>query len=76
VILLALPESADQMVLNLAYVIDELEAQYPGIFGPNGGYSRVYSIIMSWVLGTLLGALLSRGKHVVFHLPVLLRIAP
>jgi hypothetical protein len=77
VILLALPDSADQMVLSLADDFDELEAQYPGIFGPNGRNSRVYSISsMSCVLGTFLGSLLSGGEHVLFHLPVLLGIAP
>lgn len=37
-------------------VIEEIEAQQPGIFGPNGGYSRLYSLgSMTFTLGTLIG---------------------
>lgn len=41
-------------------VIDELESKKPGILGPNGGYSRGYSLSnVSFTLGFLLGPLLS-----------------
>ena len=37
-------------------VVDELEAAQPGIFGPNGGYSRLYSLSsMTYTSGTLVG---------------------
>lgn len=44
-------------------VIDELETSDPGIFGPRGGYSRVCAISsMNWMLGMLLGPIISGCK--------------
>ncbi|KAF9887346.1 hypothetical protein FE257_010341 [Aspergillus nanangensis] len=40
--------------------VDEIEANHPGIFGRNGGYSRALAITnMSWTLGSLVGPVLS-----------------
>jgi MFS family permease len=40
--------------------VDELESKHPGIFGPNGGYSRAYSLSnISFTMGLLVGPLLS-----------------
>ncbi|KAF9892236.1 hypothetical protein FE257_002013 [Aspergillus nanangensis] len=39
-----------------ALAVDELEARNPGIFGPNGGYSRGMAVsAMSWTTGLLVG---------------------
>lgn len=44
-------------------VVDELETSNPGIFGPHGGYSRACAISsMSWMLGMLLGPIISGCK--------------
>ncbi|CRG91981.1 Lincomycin resistance protein LmrB [Talaromyces islandicus] len=41
-------------------VIRDLQAENPGIFGPNGGYSRGYSLTnLSWTAGMLIGPILS-----------------
>lgn len=41
-------------------VIRQLQNEKPGIFGPNGGYSRAYSMTnLSWNIGLLAGPLLS-----------------
>ena len=41
-------------------VIREIQTAKPGIFGPNGGYSRAYSLTnLSWNMGLLTGPLLS-----------------
>lgn len=43
-----------------AVVIDGLEAQTPGIFGPNGGYARFLSLTsMLYPLGSFMGPLLA-----------------
>lgn len=40
--------------------VDEIEAKHPGIFGPNGGYSRALSLAsMSWTAGSFVGPILS-----------------
>ncbi|KAJ5403170.1 major facilitator superfamily domain-containing protein [Penicillium cosmopolitanum] len=40
--------------------IDILEAENPGVFGPNGGYSRALSITnMTWMAGLMTGPLLA-----------------
>ncbi|KAK6339816.1 hypothetical protein TWF718_009206 [Orbilia javanica] len=45
---------------ELTAVVDALESQQPGIFGPNGGYSRIYSLSgLSFSVGLLVGPLLS-----------------
>lgn len=37
-------------------VVEEIQIRYPGIFGPHGGSSRIYSLAaMSWTLGLLIG---------------------
>lgn len=37
-------------------VVEALEREDPGIFGPNGGYSRLYSIQgVAYTLGMLIG---------------------
>lgn len=41
-------------------VVREIENRNPGLFGPNGGYSRAYSLTnLSWNIGLLAGTLLS-----------------
>lgn len=38
----------------------EFQEREPGIFGPNGGFSRVYSLTnTAWNLGMLVGPLVS-----------------
>lgn len=40
--------------------VDEAEEKQPGIFGPNGGYNRTYSLsTLSASLGMLVGAFFS-----------------
>lgn len=40
--------------------VDKLEKNHPGIFGPNGGYSRALSICsMGWTVGSFVGPILS-----------------
>ncbi|OKL58641.1 hypothetical protein UA08_06326 [Talaromyces atroroseus] len=47
-------------VLEITSVIREIQEANPGIFGPNGGYSRAYSLTnLSWNFGLLVGPLLS-----------------
>lgn len=49
-----------QFTNSLSEAVDELEAERPGIFGPNGGYSRALSITsMSWTLGMFIGPIVS-----------------
>ena len=70
--MLIISQNLEQPILSLiltAYlaVIDELEARKPGIFGPQGGYSRLFSLTsMLFSLGSLLGPLLSGGLTVRF----------
>lgn len=46
--------------LTFLVAVDEIESKQPGIFGPNGGYSRALSISsMGWTLGSFIGPLLS-----------------
>ncbi|EGX52841.1 hypothetical protein AOL_s00007g177 [Orbilia oligospora ATCC 24927] len=46
--------------MELTAVVDALEAKQPGIFGPNGGYSRTYSLSgLSFATGLVVGPLLS-----------------
>lgn len=43
-------------------MVRELQAKDPNIFGPNGGTSRVYSMIdIAFSVGTMLGPLISGG---------------
>jgi hypothetical protein len=45
----------------LIEAIDILEAENPGVFGPNGGYSRALSITnMTWMAGLMTGPLLAQ----------------
>ena len=45
---------------SVLVVIDGLEAQSPGIFGPRGGYSRFVSLTsMLYPIGALVGPLVS-----------------
>ena len=40
--------------------VDEIEGKNPGIFGPNGGYSRAISVSsISWTMGMFVGPILS-----------------
>ena len=44
----------------LPVTVDQLEKKNPGIFGPNGGYSRALSICsMGWTVGSFIGPILS-----------------
>ncbi|KAE8365913.1 MFS general substrate transporter [Aspergillus caelatus] len=46
--------------IEITCTVDELESKHPGIFGPNGGYSRAYSLSnISFTMGLLVGPLLS-----------------
>ncbi|OJJ44443.1 hypothetical protein ASPZODRAFT_135267 [Penicilliopsis zonata CBS 506.65] len=46
--------------MEVTTAISELEAERPGIFGPNGGYSRALAMSsMSWTMGLLIGPVLS-----------------
>lgn len=52
------PISVFRLMFSVA--VDEIESKQPGIFGPNGGYSRALSISsMGWTLGSFIGPLLS-----------------
>ncbi|RAO73567.1 uncharacterized protein BHQ10_009579 [Talaromyces amestolkiae] len=47
-------------IIEMTSAIKELQTEKPGIFGPNGGYSRAYSLTnLSWNIGLLSGPLLS-----------------
>ncbi|EED15908.1 MFS transporter, putative [Talaromyces stipitatus ATCC 10500] len=47
-------------IIEMTSVIREIQTEEPGIFGPNGGYSRAYSLTnLSWNIGLLTGPLLS-----------------
>ncbi|KAE8356112.1 major facilitator superfamily domain-containing protein [Aspergillus coremiiformis] len=46
--------------IEATVTVDEIEARHPGIFGPNGGYSRALSVSsMSWTSGAFIGPILS-----------------
>ncbi|PLB42555.1 putative MFS multidrug transporter [Aspergillus candidus] len=46
--------------IEATVTVDEIEAKHPGIFGPNGGYSRALSLAsMSWTAGSFVGPILS-----------------
>ncbi|PYI07365.1 MFS multidrug transporter [Aspergillus sclerotiicarbonarius CBS 121057] len=46
--------------IEATVTIDEVEAKHPGIFGPNGGYSRALSVAsMGWTLGAFIGPIVS-----------------
>ncbi|RAL01423.1 MFS transporter [Aspergillus ibericus CBS 121593] len=46
--------------IEATVTIDEVEAKHPGIFGPNGGYSRALSVAsMGWTLGAFIGPIMS-----------------
>ncbi|KAH8205722.1 hypothetical protein TruAng_000216 [Truncatella angustata] len=46
--------------IEITCAVDELERDQPGIFGPNGGYSRSYALSnMSYTMGFVLGPLIS-----------------
>lgn len=48
------------LILNHIETIDALEAHQPGIFGPNGGYSRAIAVTsMTWMAGLMTGPLLA-----------------
>ncbi|PYH41067.1 MFS transporter [Aspergillus saccharolyticus JOP 1030-1] len=56
--------------IEATVTIDELEAETPGIFGPNGGYSRALSMAsVSWTLGAFIGPVLSGylAEHVGYY---------
>ncbi|RHZ45547.1 putative MFS multidrug transporter [Aspergillus thermomutatus] len=47
-------------IIEATTTVDEIEKRHPGIFGPNGGYSRAMSICsMSWTIGAFFGPILS-----------------
>ena len=40
--------------------VDEIQSNHPGVFGPNGGYSRALAIAsMGWSIGGFIGPVLS-----------------
>ncbi|THD00296.1 hypothetical protein EYZ11_000189 [Aspergillus tanneri] len=46
--------------IEATVTVDEIEEKHPGIFGPNGGYSRALSVSsMGWTTGMLIGPILS-----------------
>lgn len=61
---------------NPIETIDALEAHQPGIFGPNGGYSRAIAVTsMTWMAGLMTGPLLAEfmvGNFGYFELQCLL----
>ncbi|KAJ6050320.1 hypothetical protein N7444_007036 [Penicillium canescens] len=47
-------------MMEAAQAVDEIQDATPGIFGPNGGYSRAISVVsVSWTLGMFFGPILS-----------------
>ncbi|KAJ5964972.1 uncharacterized protein N7479_004848 [Penicillium vulpinum] len=47
-------------MMEATQAVDEIQAETPGIFGPNGGYSRAISISsISWTLGMFVGPIFS-----------------
>ncbi|KAJ5400078.1 hypothetical protein N7465_010567 [Penicillium sp. CMV-2018d] len=47
-------------MMEATQAVDEIEGKNPGIFGPNGGYSRAISVSsISWTLGMFVGPILS-----------------
>ncbi|KAJ5170965.1 uncharacterized protein N7500_003748 [Penicillium coprophilum] len=47
-------------MMEATQAVDEIQAETPGIFGPNGGYSRAISVSsISWTLGMFVGPILS-----------------
>ncbi|KXG54463.1 Major facilitator superfamily domain, general substrate transporter [Penicillium griseofulvum] len=47
-------------MMEATQAVDEIQAESPGIFGPNGGYSRAISISsISWTLGMFVGPIVS-----------------
>ncbi|PYH95495.1 MFS multidrug transporter [Aspergillus ellipticus CBS 707.79] len=56
--------------IEATITIDEVEEKHPGIFGPNGGYSRALSMVsMSWTSGAFIGPVLSGylAEHVGYY---------
>ncbi|CAG8243485.1 unnamed protein product [Penicillium salamii] len=46
--------------MEATQAVDEIQSNSPGIFGPNGGYSRAISLVsMSWTAGMFIGPILS-----------------
>ncbi|KAF4185604.1 hypothetical protein CNMCM7927_006422 [Aspergillus lentulus] len=46
--------------IEMTNVVTELQETQPGIFGPNGGYSRAFSLTnMSWTFSMFIGPILS-----------------
>ncbi|KAE8148885.1 major facilitator superfamily domain-containing protein [Aspergillus avenaceus] len=46
--------------IEATVTVDEIESRHPGVFGPNGGYSRALSLTsMSWTAGAFIGPILS-----------------
>ncbi|KAJ5906392.1 MFS transporter [Penicillium subrubescens] len=47
-------------VIEMTSVVTKLQETQPAIFGPNGGFSRAYSLTnMSWTFGMLIGPILA-----------------
>lgn len=47
-------------MMEATQAVDEIEGENPGIFGPNGGYSRAISVSsISWTMGMFVGPILS-----------------
>ncbi|CAI7594520.1 unnamed protein product [Penicillium glandicola] len=47
-------------MVEATQAVDEIQAENPGIFGPNGGYSRAVSTSsISWTLGMFIGPIIS-----------------
>ena len=54
----------------LPVTVDKLEQKHPGIFGPNGGYSRALSVCSTgWTIGSFIGPILSGliKDHVAYY---------
>ncbi|RHZ68361.1 hypothetical protein CDV55_107787 [Aspergillus turcosus] len=57
-------------VLEATATVEEIEKRHPGVFGPNGGFSRAMSICsMSWTIGAFFGPILSgyMAEHIGYY---------
>ncbi|KAJ5143435.1 uncharacterized protein N7515_002222 [Penicillium bovifimosum] len=47
-------------MMEATQAVDEIQEKYPGIFGPNGGYSRAISVSsISWTSGMFVGPIIA-----------------
>ncbi|KAF7118905.1 hypothetical protein CNMCM5793_008541 [Aspergillus hiratsukae] len=57
-------------VLEATATVEEIEKRHPGVFGPNGGFSRAMSICsMSWTIGAFFGPIISgyMAEHIGYY---------